>query len=331
MADSRSATLALTRALLWAEFPSSESEWRTTAEAARCFGVLEGFRARAGAALGDAPQDVRALLDDARAEAAMGAALSLRCAAAVCAATSEAVVVKGGALLATGVIAPGDRYATDVDILTTHAGAAATTRALADYGLRLVPSIRHDGRTRSSVEWPGGIWRSDDGVVVDFHVVARLPRETLLTDSELGAIRTPTMMATAIGLCRHVEQHHLDARHALLRHALDLDALRNRMGAAQWNIAVRDRHVRRSLAAVERLALAARRGDFEAVGAQLSGGRHASVALRLHHAARRAFQFAIHERALLPWLLFPHPRYLKASRHAAQPLAKAYAQRLFGR
>lgn len=331
MTEQHGATLALVRALLFAEPPSTESKWRATAEAARLFSVLEGLRARTEAALPDAPGDVRALLDDARAEAAIGAALSLRCAVAVCAATSEAVVVKGGALLATGVIAPGDRYAADLDVLTSRKGVGAATRALSDLGFRLVPTIRHDGQARSSVEWPGGIWRNDAGSVVDLHIVAQLPQETVTANSSVGRVRVPSLVATVSGLCRHVEHHHLDARPALLRHALDLEALRRRMSTVEWDLAARDRHVRRSLSAVDRLSLAAQRGDAKAVALQLSSHRRPSLVLHLRHAARRALQFARHERAQLPWLLFPHPRYLEASRHAAQPLAHAYARRLLGR
>ncbi len=333
MAETPEARLALVRALLLGVAPATHAGWRTVlAEAARV-AVLEGLRASLADALPEAPDDVRDALDDARADAAVHAALSLRSAASICAACPQAVVVKGAALLAAGVLAPGARYASDVDVLVTREDAPAATRALAATGHRLLPTLRHDGHVRSGHEWPGGVWQAPGGATVDLHVVARPLAETQRCTTPHGEVRIPSNVAIAVGLCRHVERHHHDTRRGVLRHALDLRAVRVHVSAATWRTIVRDPHAARGVATLEALTRAAHAGDADALARTLADDRRGSVWRHAERSLRRALQIARHERSQLPWLIFPHPRYVRASRPgtSSTSLASAYARRLLGR
>lgn len=329
MADVLAARLELVGALFGQRAPQTVAAWRAALDEAARLHVLEGLHARVRGAHLAAPDEIHEVLEGAATEAAVRTELALRVGALVCDAADAATVVKGAALVAWGAMAPDARYFADVDVLVPGAQAERATRALQLAGFELRGAYRHDGRRRSPARWPGATWTSPEGAVLDLHVVARPLAPTTSVTVAQGRVRIPSPEGLVGGLCRHVEAHHLGTRRGALRHALDLRAVRAFVSAQQWRALLREPVIGRAVAALDALERASEAHD--ALGVERLIGEPPLRPLRRH--AERALQqlvrVATHEPSQLPWLLVPHPRYVRETTGARglAALARAYVRR----
>ena len=332
MPETTAARLDLLSVLFGHRVPSTSDAWRDVLREAADFSVIEGLGARVRATQITVPDDVREVLESAQAESAIHANLALRTAALVCGAASDAAVVKGAALVAWGAIAAGDRYFADVDILVPRAQSVRAADALRAAGYRTTPSLRHDGRLRSPVEWPGANWVSPENAVLDLHVVARPLRDTTWVNTSAGSVRIPSPRALVSGLCRHVEAHHGSTRRGTLRHALDLRAVRDFVGENAWQTLSREPSIARSLVTFGALEHAAERADVAAVDTLLGEATTSALRRLAERSLHRLISIARHDPRQLPWLLVPHPAYVRETTGAKNnvALARAYVARWLG-
>jgi hypothetical protein len=246
------------------------------------------------------------------------------------------IALKGAALVAHGVVEPGERHMHDVDLLIPPSRAEAALAALLEYGFTApqqqdLPGV--DGRHRAESRWrdPHIAFHAVGpyGTPLEVHVVAS--RISGGTWNELAPLSVPVLMEdvsvlvpTVHRLRRMLSEHvfvsHLADPRLMLRHAADLAALErwaaSRVARPQRSIRSAEQVAERALM---RLVCARETERSPVTAAQRlllsrDGGNATRVEQVWHvlEAMEVVWYDLRHRPGLLLRRVFPHPAYLAA-------------------
>lgn len=189
-------------------------------------GVLPSLRAAAGACdPADVARALMAMVDLARVVAALGDA------------GIPSVVLKGGALLASGSVRLGGRHTDDLDVLVPEFEAAHALKHLEHLGFVVREGVLHDGtphRNRATHQMPTMV--CPGGTLLEIHTQTHVHGEAfedVMSDSvevELALpkefravrVRVPAQWRLFRQLCAHVLDHHAGAVRLWPRHLFDV-------------------------------------------------------------------------------------------------------------
>ena len=150
------------------------------------------------------------------------------------------VVLKGGALLASGRVPLGARHLDDLDILVPAPHATRALQILEADGFVVREGVLHDGtahRDRHSHQLP--MMMAPGGTMVELHVETHVPDETFedvngdaesaalpTTMPMLAGVRVPAPWRLLRQLCAHVVLHHRAETRLWPRHLFDMQAMK---------------------------------------------------------------------------------------------------------
>ena len=149
----------------------------------------------------------------------------------------RSVVIKGGALLASGRVLPGKRHLDDIDLLVPPADAVRALEQLEARGFRVREGVLHDGtphRDRATHQLPMMV--APGGTLLELHVHAHIDEESfddVYADAVdvstrmpiLRGVRVPVAWRLLRQLCAHVVLHHGGESRLWPRHLFDLQAM----------------------------------------------------------------------------------------------------------